>query len=821
MKKRRFLDIKGALIDKKQLEIHLEKVASEHNLQKQSNKNTYPINRLVDNFVYITKTYELLNLHLKEEIIIHPAGEWLLDNYYIIEQTYSTIKRELTLKKYTNFVGISNGMYQGFARIYVLASEIVASTDGKIDIKNLNNLLRAYQNKKTLNMEEIWNICIFFYIGLIEKIRNVCERIYYSQMQKQKVENIIKRLVEKTEDNKYGLLKDIRDVKIEQYSTKETFIEYLSYRLKSYGKKGLPYIKILEEEVAKTGTTISDVIKKEHFDIALIKVYIGNYISSIKEIQRINFTEIFEELNGVENILKKDPADVYSKMDHATKDYYRNQIKRLAKKTKISEIYIATKALELAQQHKGLENDKSSHIGYYLIDKGTILLNEILGIKEKKAINKKNIYIASNVLFTSIITLIISVSVLNISNNLIYSLISLFLLFIPISEIVIKIQQYILSKIIKPKLIPKVYFQGDIPKQYSTMIVIPTILDSTEKVKEMFEKMEVYYLANQSENLYFTLLGDCISSSKEEEQIDKEIIKLGRIFLEQLNKKYPNNNCNIFNFIYRQRRWNSKESCYLGWERKRGILKQFNEFLVRKELNKDFLYNSFTKENIPTIKYIITLDADTELVLGSAKALIGSMAHILNTPILDNNKKYVISGYGIIQPRINIGIEESNRSLFTKLFAGNGGVDFYSNAVSDIYQDNFHEGIFTGKGIYDLEIFNTVLNDVIPENSILSHDLLEGLYLKCGLATDIFLLDSYPTNYNSYITRQTRWIRGDWQILPWLFKRVRNRLGINENSVLGELDKFKILDNLRRSLLEVTQSLSLIFLKFIELFSRI
>lgn len=384
MKQKKFLNIKGALLDERQLEIYLEKIASEHNLQKKSSKLTYPIERLEENFNYITKTYEILNLNLKEKINIHPAGEWLVDNYYIIEETYKTIKKELTLKKYTNFVGIQNGIYKDFARIYVLASEIVGYTEGKIEAKDLKKLLQAYQNKKTLNMEEIWNISLFFDIALIEKIRNICEKIYYSQIQKYKVESIIERLVENVADNNRKFKQDIDNIKIEEFSSNEPFIEYLSYRLKLYGKKGLPYIKILEEQVAKTGTSISDVIKKEHFDIALKKVHIGNCIKSIKDLQRINFTEIFEEINGVEMILKKDPANVYDKMDHKTKEYYRNVIKEIAKKNKISEIYITTKVLELAEENKDDKNEKKSHIGYYLISDGKEELENRLGLKQKE-----------------------------------------------------------------------------------------------------------------------------------------------------------------------------------------------------------------------------------------------------------------------------------------------------------------------------------------------------------------------------------------------------------------------------------------------------
>lgn len=818
MKKKKFLNIKGALLDERQLEIYLEKIASEHNLQKKSDKNTYPIYRLEENFKIITKTYEILNQNLKKSINIHPAGEWLVDNYYIIEETYKMIKKELNVKKYINFVGISNGLYNGFARIYVVASEIVAYTEGKIEVEELKNLLQAYQNKKTLNMEEIWNISIFFYIALIEKIRNVCEKIYFAEIQKYKVESIIERLVENIEESKRKFKKDIYNEKIEQYESKETFIEYLSYRLKLYGKKGLPYIKILEEEVLKTGTAISEIIKREHFDIALKKVYIGNCIKSIKDIQRINFTEIFEEINGVESILKKDPANVYEKMDHRTKDYYRGVIKELSKKTKISEIYITTKALELAERNKNSKNEKKAHIGYYLISDGKIELESKLGIKSTKQLNKKNIYIGAIILFTSIIDFVISLQLLKL--NMIYSIISLLILYIPISEIVIKIVQYILGKIVKPKLIPKLYFRGDIPEKYSTMVVIPTILDSKKRVKEMFKNLEVFYLANKSENLYFTLLGDCTSSDKQDEENDKEIIEEGRKLLEKLNNKYKDNNFTKFNFVYRKRTWNEKEKCFLGWERKRGILCEFNSFLLGKKEN-TFLFNSMERLKLPKIKYVITLDSDTKLVLDSVKKLIGSMAHILNTPVIDPKRNTVIDGYGIIQPRIGIDINSTNKSLFTKIFAGKGGIDFYSNAISDIYQDNFKEGIFTGKGIYNLSVFDSILKDAIPENTVLSHDLLEGLYLKCGLATDIFLFDSYPSSYNTYMSRSCRWIRGDWQIIKWLNKKIKNKKENNIQNPLGELDKFKIIDNIRRSLLEISQILGLLFFILIQLITKI
>ena len=282
----------------------MEKLASDHILKNKSDKETFPIPRVKENYQYIYMVYKLLNEHLKANIPIHPAGEWILDNFYIIEKTVKTIIKDLTPKKYTSFLGIANGANAGFARVYVLASEIIAYTDGKIDDLLLKDVLKAYQNKKTLNMDEIWNIGIFLQIALIENIRKVCEKIYSSQIQKYKVENIIERLVENKEEDKlkYKNLPSYKTRALGYGEMKYPFIEHMSYRLKSYGRQAYRYLDILEKQVEMMGTTITEVIKREHFDMAVRKVSVGNSIVSINRLIRINFVQIFEQINGVEEI---------------------------------------------------------------------------------------------------------------------------------------------------------------------------------------------------------------------------------------------------------------------------------------------------------------------------------------------------------------------------------------------------------------------------------------------------------------------------------------------------------------------------------------
>ena len=826
----KILNIKGALLDTQQLEDYLRKIASGHVLQDKSNKYTYPIPRLKENFEFITEVYNLLNEHIKLKLPIHPAGEWILDNFYIIDETVKTVTKELTLKKYTNFLGIANGPYAGFARIYVLASEIVAYTDGKINGKNLEVLLKAYEDKKTLSMDEIWNINTFLRVALIENIREACEKIYSAQLQKYKVENIIERLVEnKSKDElQFKNIGEYKTKVIEEGEMKYPFIEYMSYRLKQYGKKAYPFLNILEEQVNKMGTEISEVIKKEHFDIAVRKVSVGNCIISIKNINRINMIEIFEKINGVEEILKKDPVNVYSKMDYKTRIYYRNKLKEISKKTKISEIYIARKCLELSsieyEKSNMDSNNKKAHVGYYLIADGEPKLLEILQNKKvprQNNMHKAKKYITALAVVTIVLAVVYGLYINAQINNIVLSLILSILLLIPIETIFTQIAQYILGKTKNTKIIPKLDFRNGIPEQNATFVVIPTIIKNGKRVEELMHKLEVYYIANKSDNIYFALLGDCSTSSNEEEGFDEEVINTGKKMVDILNKKYPDEKFTKFNFIYRKRMWNEGEEAYLGWERKRGLLNQFNEYILG-NISNPFKTNTITNvASMPPIKYIITLDADTDLVLNSAKELIGAMAHILNKPELNKSEDLVIAGHALIQPRIGIDLMSSIKSLYTKIYAGAGGVDVYANAISDIYQDNFEEGIFTGKGIYDLKIFSKILNNEIPENTILSHDLLEGSYLRCGLATDIMLMDGYPVGYNSSKSRLHRWIRGDWQIIIWLKDKIKNKRGEIKNNPLNILSKYKIFDNLVRSLLEVSSVLTIIYMCILDYFYKI
>ena len=664
MKNRKILSIKGTVLDNNSFISFMEKIAASYEVKSKSNLNTYPIDRLNQNYTLIEKTYNLLNEHIKKGIDVHPAGEWLLDNFYIVDETVKNIKKEMPRNKYKELPGIANGSYEGYARIYLLSALIVSFRDNKIDDETLKIALQSYQKQKSLNMEEIWNLWIFLEIAIIENIRGVCENIYVSQIQKYRVEEIIERVIEKKNVQKFQKLKD----KIRNNNTKNEikypFIEYMSYKLKRLGKKGIAYLNILENEVQKIGITVDEAIKKEHFNIAMQKVLIGNTITSIREISRINFLELFEEINGVEDILKKDPAKVYSKMDYKTKGYYQTVIKEISAKTKISENYIANKLLELSNKNEG----KKAHVGYYLIDEGYNELIKALGVSHKflkvDLKTKVNRYINSFYVVTIMLSILFGIIVFNKTQNIIHGIITFGLALIPISEIWIQILNYILIKMGKTKTIPKMDFSEGIPEEYATMVAIPTIINSKQKVKDLMHKLEVYYLANKTENLYFTLLGDCTASKNKNEDFDEEVIKEGLKLAENLNNKYSKNSIPKFYFAYRNRTWNAGEKCFLGWERKRGLLCQFNEFLING--NNSFRINTLEGTTLK-IKYVLTLDADTCLPLDTATSLVGAIAHILNEPEI--KKGVVVKGHGIIGPRVGIDLESSRKTTFSKIFA--------------------------------------------------------------------------------------------------------------------------------------------------------
>ena len=762
----------------------------------------------------ISKTYKILVKTFDKKIQMHSAGQWILDNMYIIEEQYSDIvdNRRVLKNKRLPLVRTQDGKTQ--VAIFELAYELVESHTGYVDKEIIFDCLREHQKVTYLTSEELDLFVLMVKIALLKFISNIAIEITNSQMQKIEVERILgnenqfqdMKNADKffKEIGKSGKLSDISSAS----NTNTAFVEYMSYRLKEMGTQGDRYYAQLQEEINKLGFSIEEAIIKEHMIIAKSTDQIGRAISSYKVLQALNFRQIFEAVNKIDETLLEDYTGEFEKCDYKTKARYRQYIIKLAEKYKLSEVYVAKKAIQCSKNYK-------RHVGFFLIGDQKYLLQEALGKSglKQRLLYKVFVPIRQQLFILTLLGLSTAITIAgyNIAKpeNWFLKICAILIFFTFGLELSDKVVNYIIRKMVKPKMLPRYNFSKNIDDDSKTYIVMPTIISSLDKLDKMIEKMEVTYLSNTSKNLYFMLLGDCCAANTKEIKMDKDIVTYAKKRLDELNAKYPlEDGHKLFNFMYRKRVYSKGESSYMGWERKRGGLMQFNWLVLGKlspqEIDKAMY---LTYDDVVHTKYAITIDEDTELSLNSAKDLVSIMAHPLNKPKMNKAKTRVTEGFGLIQPAVSLDIESANRSLFSKLFGGFGGIDVYTNAVSNTYQDAFQEAIFCGKGIYDIALFEKLVAPEIPENLVLSHDLLEGSIIKAGLASDVDVQDGFPNNYIAYMKRNHRWYRGDMQIIRWL---------LNPKSKLSALSKWKIFDNIRRPMLDVIACFAIVVSLFLS-----
>jgi cyclic beta-1,2-glucan synthetase len=500
-------------------------------------------------------------------------------------------------------------------------------------------------------------------------------------------------------------------------------------------------------------------------------------------------------------------------MDFQTRDQYRHVIERIAKKSSLTETEIAMIAIQLSREQgdlNGLE-DRRAHAGYYLIGKGLPQLEKLAGVREAGLISRHPLffYLGSILLLTFIFgRSLISNAVNGGADGWQLWLIGFFII-TGVSHLSVAVVNWLATLTAKPKLLPRFDYSDGIPEEVRTLVVIPTIIASPENIDHLVEDLEVRFLANQDKNLHFGLLTDLKDAPYEIDEADEKLISLAGKRISDLNHKYPGEDMNTFFLFHRPRKWNPADRIWMGHERKRGKLGDLNALLLENAEN-NFSYIVGDTAVLGTIKYVITLDTDTQLPRDTARQLVGSMAHPLNKPLYDQKKQRVTEGYTILQPRVAVSLPGTNRSRYARLFGSDPGIDPYTRAVSDVYQDHFGEGSFIGKGIYEVESFERVLKDRFPENRILSHDLLEGCYARSGLLSDVLLFEEYPATYKTDVKRRIRWIRGDWQLLPWLFPFLPRVNGVSRRNPLSVLSWWKILDNIRRSLVPLALFLILV-----------
>lgn len=775
-------EINDVLLKKEELLNHAFLIAKTHRLDTKMRTTKVLAKRMDNNYCIIFKIYKELNELSKNGGNLSPASEWLLDNFYKIEEQVKEVRQNLNSDRFIRLITLANGYLKGYPRAYAIALELVSHTDGRVEEELLIDFARAYQRVQIMSISEIWSLSLMIRIALIENIRIICGKIYNTQMQWSKAEYTLSL------DDR--LLFEDLDKNIETNGTlNNSFIEHILAKIRREGIDLPGLLSYLEKRLDEYNTNIQFVIQNEHKEHAVRKISIGNSITSLHGISTINWNDIFESISVVEEKLKKDPSQIYANMDFESRDYYRRVIERISKSRGISEVKVASQAVNLSieAKEKG-KSQKQCHVGYYLIDKGRSELFHCLEIgKDHYKLESIVPYIGAIFSVTLFFMFFVMRFILNNLSWIELFIMGLFIL-IPSSDAAIYLTNYLFMKIYPSSMLPRLEFKEGISKEATTMVIIPALLTDKKSVKDLLAKMEVYYLANKDDNLFFALVGDFKDGDCEKTETDEGIVIEALNRIKRLNEKYGIER-EIFYFFHRTRTYNEKQRKWMGWERKRGAIIEFNNLMTGKD-DTTFYIKSGDIDNLREVKYVLTIDSDTNLIMGSAKKLIGIIAHPLNKAIYDDNLKIVVDGYGIIQPRIGLNIEDTIKTPFTRIFAY-GGIDPYTTAVSDIYQDVFGEGIFTGKGIYDLGLFNKVMDGKIEENTVLSHDLLEGSLMRTGLATDIELIDGYPTKYSSYIMRSHRWVRGDWQLIRWLSK----------GKPLSLLSRWKIMDNLRRSLL--------------------
>jgi cyclic beta-1,2-glucan synthetase len=812
----RKINMHDALLSGDKLEDHAIKTAQEHSVSSPKKLSTWPIPRMNDNFAYIFSVYLTLNDELQKKHAIPESAEWLLDNFYIIEEQVKGLRRDMKKKDIRTLPVLNTGALKGYSRIFAVAIELVGHTNGQVDEKNLAEYLKAYQSHHILQDKEIWALPSVVRLALIENVRVLCEDIKRTSVQWHRADLVFDQWLNDAGEDRDRFIKSFRESLLKMEEVDSSFVEHLFYRLRRSTHSYVDVLKIMDEILIQLGTTTLAVTQKEHNTQSMNTVLMGNSITSLRYFSSMDWTELFESVSYVDSILRQDPDKTYPLMDLQTRNYYRGEIEKMASNHGVSELFIAREAIKLATQaYQNAQNSddpmitKTTHVGYYLIGKGVDELHLVQAKKKKfhtdflDLISRKagKLYLGSMILITLIFVGSASVIAYSSaeSNKLFLAILTGLALLIPASEIGIASVNRFVTKTIKPYVFPKLELLEGIPEEYSTIIAIPTLLSDKKRAHQLLDNLERHYLSNREANLYFVLIGAYGDWDEENKISDPGIIKTTLAGIKRLNDLYSKTDTDIFYFFHRDRQFSNENDKWIGWERKRGALMEFNE-MVLDSTQFNFAESSCEHPPFDHVRYIITLDSDSILPMGMAKKMIGTMAHPLNRPIIDPIRHIVTEGYGLLQPRIETENANQNFSIFSRIFGGIEGIDPYTNAVSDVYQDLFKEGSFTGKGIYDLKVFETVLKHAIPENAVLSHDLLEGSYVRSGLVTDIKLVDSNPTRYNAYSARLYRWVRGDWQLLPFLHKKIRN----GDQEIIGNplslLSKMKMWDNLRRSI---------------------
>ena len=794
--------LRSELFSADQMERHGRTLAASHKLAGGGRRNQL-LARLMENESVLVGACKLLMATVRANRRVTPAGEWLLDNFYLIEEQIRTARRHFPKRYSRELPLLANGPSAGLPRVYDIALEAIAHGDGRVDPESLNRFVAAYQKVEDLRLGELWAIPIMLRLALIENLRRVGARVAAGMLDRNQADAWADQMIEVAEKDPKSLILVIADMARSHPPLVNSFVAELARRLQGQSSALALPLTWIEQRLSESGLTIEQLVQSETQSQAANQVSISNSIGSLRFLAAMDWRDFVETMSAVEHKLREDPDGVYASMDFATRDRYRHVVEKLARYSGLSEGEVARKAIQLAHQSPG---QREAHVGYYLVDKGLYKLERSTGarlpvIEILRDVCSKAplaVYLGGIALLTAFFAACFAWQA-NAAGLAGWVLGSAWIAAVlGASQLALALVNWLVTLFAKPHPLPRLDFSQGIPPQFRTLVVVPTMLSSPAAVEELCEALEVRFLANRDPNLHFALLTD-FRDAREETLPDDEVLQsLARERIEALNAKYGAAGDAFFLF-HRPRKWNPRERFWMGYERKRGKLGELNA-LLRGGSAEAFSLIVGQTAVLTEVKYVITLDTDTQLPRDSAREFVGTLAHPLNRARYDERSKLVVEGYGILQPRMAVNLPSTNRSRYAQLCSSDPGLDPYTRAVSDVYQDLFGEGSFIGKGIYDVDAFERALKDRFPDNRILSHDLLEGCYARAGLLSDVQLYEDYPSRYGADVSRRHRWIRGDWQIAAWLLSRVPGQAGERLRNPLSVLSQWKILDNLRRSL---------------------
>ncbi len=803
--------IREEVFGRERLEQHAESLARAQRITDHPPKVVRLHRRLADNEKELLNAHRILAAAVLDGHSVSPGAEWLINNSHVVEEQIRDVRKNLPQSYYEQLPKLADGPLAGYPRIVGVAWAYVAHTDSRFDNEMLKAFVAAYQRVEILNIGELWALPLTLRLVLVENLRRAARRIVNSREQRKEADGLADRISHNLEFTRSDLKSyQISDSRGE---LKSAFVVQLVHRLND-GSADLGYARDwLEAELARVELTPDEVVRKEHHSIAATNNSVRHIIRSMRIMPDTDWPDFFESVSRVDAAFNVNPS--FAEMDFATRNSYRNEIERLARGSLLAEFEIAQRAVDMA---KALPPEsKARDPGYFLLSGGVRAFEKEIGFRRNwrdmpAAITQKGglLGYSSSIMLLAVAFIALPALAL-IGQNVPAAVFAILVLvgILPAIDLAMAIVNQAIAFEIQPRIIPGLELAEGVPDAGRTMVAVPALLTDEKSIDELINRLEVHYLATQRNNVFYALVSDWTDAAAETTGGDGELLERAVAGVERLNRLHPGFAADedLFYLFHRRRKWNSGESIWTGWERKRGKLVELNR-LLRGATDTSFIAGDTQAIACPAmIKYVLTLDADTRLPRDAVCRLVGKMLHPLNKPVYSETEQRIVDGYGLLQPRVSPSLPTAqDASLYQRLFTSAGGIDAYAGAISDVYQDLFGEGSFAGKGIYDIDAFEAATAGRFPENAVLSHDLIEGIYARAGLASDVELIEEFPSRYDVARSREHRWVRGDWQLLPWIvagggeFRRTRHS---GRRNRLSALARWKMIDNLRRSLTPV------------------